>query len=147
MSVEDSKALIRRMYETMNQRNWDEFDEMFAPDYVHHSAPGHDMNFEDLKQAIAMSTTAFPDLQATIEEMIAEGDKVMVRWTQSATHTSEFMGVAPTGKRVRFSGINIFRVRDAKIAEDTPHWDFSVILQQLQGASQPVQSEEASPTQ
>jgi predicted ester cyclase len=80
MSAEDNKALIRRMYEITNQRNWDEFDEMFAPDYVHHSAPGHDMKLEDLKQVMAMSTMAFPDLQATIDEMIAEGDKVMVRW-------------------------------------------------------------------
>jgi predicted ester cyclase len=92
-----------------------------------------------------MSTTAFPDLQATIEEMIAEGEKVMVRWTQSATHQSEFMGIAPTGGRVTFSGINIFRVRGGKIAEDTPHWDFSVILRQLHEAPQPAQSEEASP--
>lgn len=130
----------------MNQRHWYEFDETFASDYIHHSAPGHDMKLEDLKHAIAMSTTAFPDLQAAIAEMIAEGKKVMVRWTQRATHTSEFMGIAPTGKRVTFSGINIFRVSDGKIAEDTPHWDFSVILQQLQDVPQPIQSEEASPT-
>ena len=93
-----------------------------------------------------MSTAAFPDLEATVDEMIAEGEKVMVRWTQSATHTNKFMGIAPTGKRVTFSGINIFRVADGKILEDTPHWDFSVILKQLQAAPQPVPSEEANPT-
>ena len=93
------------------------------------------MTLEELRQ-IMMATAgqegAFPDLQARIDEMSAEGEKAMVRWTQSATHSSEFMGIPPTGKRVTWSGINIFRVVDARIAEDTPHWDFSVILRQLQ---------------
>ena len=82
--------------------------------------------------ATAGQEGAFPDLQARIDEMSAEGEKVMARCVQRATHTSEFMGIPPTGKRVTWSGINIFRVVDARIAEDTPYWDFSVILRQLQ---------------
>lgn len=92
------------------------------------------MTLGELKQvmlATAGETGAFPDLQATIDEMIAEGEKVMVRWTQSATHIGEFVGIPSTGKRLTWSGINIFRVVDGKIAEDTPYWVFSAILRQL----------------
>ncbi len=134
MSPEENKAVVRRLYETVNRREWDSLDELFAPGYLHHSSPGHDMTLDELRQFMAGTTTAFPDLQATVEEMIAEGEKVMVRWTQSATHTSEFMGIPSTGKRITWSGINIFTVVDGRIVEDTPYWDFSIILRQLQDA-------------
>ncbi len=135
MSLEANKAVVRQLYEVVNGRQWDVLDRLFAPGYVHHSSPGHDMTLGELRQvmvATAGQTGAFPDLHARLDEIIAEGEKVMVRWTQSATHTSEFMGIPPTGKRVTWSGINIFRVVDGRIAEDTPYWDFSVILRQLQ---------------
>ncbi len=103
MSLEENKAVVRRLYYAMNHREWDSLDDLFAPGYLHHSSPGHDMTLEDLRQvmvATAGQEGAFPDLQARLDEMLAEGEKVMARWTQSATHSSEFMGIPPTGKRV-----------------------------------------------
>lgn len=132
MSLEENKAAIRQLYDAMNQRDWEALERAFAPDYVHHSSPEHDMSLDQLRQVMVGFTTAFPDLHAEIDELIAEGNKVMVRWTQRATHSSEFMGIPPTGKHITWSGINIFRVVDGKIMEDTPYWDFSVILRQLQ---------------
>ncbi len=134
MSLEENKAVVRRLYEAVNRREWDSLDELFAPGYVHHSAPGHDMTLEELRQFMVGTVSAFPDLQANLDELIAEEEKVMARWTQSATHASEFMGIPPTGKRITWSGINIFRVVDGRIVEDTPYWDFSVIMHQLQDA-------------
>ncbi len=92
------------------------------------------MGLAQLKQANAATSRAFSDIQTTIEEMIAEGERVMARWTQRATHIGEFMGIPPTGKRVSYGGINIFRVVGDRIVEDTLYWDFSVILRQLQEA-------------
>ncbi len=134
MSLQENKSVVRQLYDAMNRREWDSLDGLFAPGYLHHSSPGHDMTLEELRQIMVATAGAFPDLQARLDEMIAEEEKVMVCWTQRATHTSEFMGIQPTGKRVTWSGINIFRVVDGRIAEDTPHWDFSVILRQLQEA-------------
>jgi steroid delta-isomerase-like uncharacterized protein len=65
--------------------------------------------------------------------MIAEGDKVMARWTQQGTHLGPFLDRPATGKFVTYSGINIFRVANGRIVEDTPYWDFRVILDQIDG--------------
>ncbi len=134
MSLEENKAVVRRLYDAVNRREWGLIEGLFAPGYVHHSSPGHDMTRDELLQFMAGTADAFPDLRGEVDELLGEGDTVVVRWTQSATHSSEFMGVPPTGKRVTWSGTNIFRVADGKILEDTPYWDFSVILRQLQDA-------------
>jgi steroid delta-isomerase-like uncharacterized protein len=134
MSLEDNKALVRSLYEAINKRNFVAFDEILAPDYVHLSSPEYRFNREQLKEAIrSIFLAAFPDLRAEINEMIAEEDKVMARWTQSGTHLGAFMGIAATGKAVSYSGINIFRVVNGQIIEDTPYWSFEPLMQQLRG--------------
>jgi len=138
MSVERNKALVRRLVEAWNTRNWAVFDEVMAPDYVDHYAllglkPGR----EAYKEAQISTTNAFPDFQFTIEDMIAEGDKVVVRLTFSGTHRGEFAGIAPTGKRVTYTHIRILRVVRGKFVED---WGFSDRLGALQqlGAFPPI---------
>ena len=132
VSLEDNKALVRRLYEGMNARDFTVFDEVLAPEYVHNSSPEYRFNREQLKQATQnVGLAAFPDLEVTIEEMIAEDDKVMVRWTQRGTHLGPFMDIPPTSKQISYSGINIFRVANGQIVEDTPYWNFDSVIKQL----------------
>lgn len=136
MSVEENKALIRRgVEEGWNKQNVDIFDELAASDVVH-----HDWNTRGLKafkQAISADMTAFPDVHLTIEDMIAEGDKVVVRYTFRGTQQGETQGIPPTGKRVTVPGIFICRCAGGKIVEEWDMWDDLGLLQQL-GAISPL---------
>lgn len=136
MATQQAEAVIRRLYDALNRRDYDALDELMTEDYVHQSTPKHGMSLTELKHVMQHFTSAvFPDLHATVDEMIVEGDTVTVHWTQTATHQGEFLGIPATGKRLRYSGVNVFRLRDGRIASDTPQWDFSVIQQQLLGDS------------
>ncbi len=131
MSTEDNKALTRRAYEALNQRNWATFDELAAPDLVLHNASMTIQGLEAYKQFLSMYFTAFPDLQFTIEDMIAEGDTVVVRQTARGTHQGNLMGIPPTGKQVTVSGIAIVRVLNNKGVEEWFNGDDLGLLQQL----------------
>ena len=134
MSTEQNKALFRRMVEEIfNRGNMSLADEFIAPDFVEHEElpPGIPPGREGVKQLTAMLRSAFPDFKATIDDMIAEGDKVVVRMTWRGTHKGEFMGIPPTGKSVSFGVIDIVRFAGDKFAE---HWglmDSMSMMQQL----------------
>ena len=121
MSVEQNKAIIRRVWEEMtNQRKLDLVDELFADDYVVHvNVPGMEVirGRDAFKQALPALYTAFPDLHETIEDMVAEGDKVVVRTSWTGTHQGEWMGVAPTGKKVAVTAIAINLFVNGKMAD------------------------------
>jgi steroid delta-isomerase-like uncharacterized protein len=129
MSIEDNKALVRRgIEEAWNQRNLAVLDELYAPDFVYHS----DLtSLEAYKQAIELNLTAFPDLHFTIEDMVAEGDRVGARWTFRGTHQGLFQDIPPTGKQVTITGISIFRVANGKGVEVWTDADYLGMLQQL----------------
>ncbi len=133
MTTEDNKALIRRFYEEVfNQRNLAALDEFYAPDHVDHTLPpGLPAGPEGTKQAIDMILTALPDLHITIEDMIAEGDKVVTRFTTQGTHQGVFGNIPPTGKPVQVSTIEITRIAEGKITEDWGLDDRLGMLQQL----------------
>ena|SRR2546425_6268975 len=129
MSTEDNKALARRAFEeTMNQRNWAVFDELHVPDYVCHYASRTIQGREPFKHFLSMLITAFPDVHVTIEDMIGEGDRVVIRYTYRGTHKGDLMGIPPTGKQVAVTGIEIMRVANGKILEE---WINSDLMQQL----------------
>jgi steroid delta-isomerase-like uncharacterized protein len=86
---------------------------------------------EDARKSIAALRAAFPDIHFDLEDVLAEGDKVVIRWTCTGTHRGEFRGIAPTGKRVSFPGMNIYRLRDGKIVERWGVEDGLSLLQQL----------------
>jgi steroid delta-isomerase-like uncharacterized protein len=137
MTVGENKALVRRLYEAINQRTFDIFDEVLAPNYVHRSSPEYQFNRQQLKEFTSnFGLVVFPDLHVTLDEMIAEDDKVMARWTQRGTHRGPFLDIPPTGKQISYSGINIFQIANGQIVEDTPYWDFNVIVQQLKPPSE-----------
>lgn len=131
--TEDNKALNRRFVEeVINQGNIEAIDELLDPGVVDHAAPpGFPTGREGAKQFFAMMRSAFPDLHLTIEDMIAEGDKVVMRSTWSGTHQGEFMGIPATGKRVTVSAIDISRVADGRMVEHWEQFDALGLMQQL----------------
>src|SRR5919202_3402005 len=115
MSTEENKALILRWPEEDKKRNLAGIEETCAPDYVWHDAPpGTPPGLAGAVQVFTAIWTAFPDLHTTVEDLIAEGDKVARRLTSRGTHQGEFMGIPPTGKQVSVTGIAIDRIKDGK---------------------------------
>jgi steroid delta-isomerase-like uncharacterized protein len=133
MSLEANKELIHAYVETIfNQRQVDRADELVAPDYVDHAAlPGQAPGLQGAKSKWAMYLAGIPDLRVTIEELVAEGDKVAVRRSYAGTHRGELLGIPPTGKQMRLGGISIFRLADGKIAEQWEQLDRLALMQQL----------------
>lgn len=134
MSTEDNKAAERRFYEELwNQHDLGAVDEHVAPDVVEHNPvfPGQGPGREGFRQSVAMPLSAFPDLQITIEEMVAEGDKIVVRWVARGTHRGEFMGIPPTNRQVTVEGIDIYRYAGGKRVETWRQWDRLGLMQQL----------------
>ena len=121
MSTEENKILVHRFNdEYINAGNLAAADELVAVDIVDHtSPPGLTHGRESHKKVVALFHTAFPDVRWTLEDVIAEGDKVAVRLTMRGTHQGEFFGIPPTGKQVTVSGIHIVRIANGRIAE---HW-------------------------
>ena len=131
---EENKAVVRRQEEEIfTQGNLDAADEIYAPNYVGHdpSNPEDIRGLEAAKQAAADYREAFPDLQVTVEDLIAEGDKVAARVRFSGTHQGELDGIAPTGRRVDCTGIVISRIEGGKIAEDWANFDDLGLMRQL----------------
>ena len=131
MSTEENKALVRRGFEAVNQKNLAVFDELLTPDIVVHTASTTNQGLEAYKQVLSMYMTAFPDLHFTIEDMIADGDTVVVRYTTRGTHQGNFMGIPPTGKQVSVTGIFIDRIVNGKAVEQWINGDDLGLLQQL----------------
>jgi steroid delta-isomerase-like uncharacterized protein len=128
-----NKELVRRVYdEVINGGNVALIDELFAADFVDHEEfPGLEGGREGVKQFFTMMRTAFPDLRMAIDDLIAEGDKVVARATMSGTHKGEFMGMDPSGKQFRVSAIDVVRFADRKAVE---HWgitDAAAMMEQL----------------
>lgn len=134
MSTEDNKALVRRFIEEVyTKKNLVVIDELIAPNHIDHSAAaaGSPVGPEGARQLIGMMLTAFPDLHVTIEDMIAEGDKVVFRMTMRGTQQGVLGSIPPTGKQVAVSTIDIVRIEGGKIAEEWGMDDMLGMLQQL----------------
>ena len=121
MSTEANKELVRRYQEAHNTNDLDALNAIVAADLIAHSLmPGLPPGLEGGKLVHQMAVSAFPDFHATIEDLIAEGDKVAARMIFRGTHTGgEFMGIPPSGRAFAFSATAIFRIADGKIVE---HW-------------------------
>jgi steroid delta-isomerase-like uncharacterized protein len=131
---EHNKAIVRRLFaELWNTGKLSVADEIFAPNYQHHdsSTPDFGLGPESEKRRATLYLTAFPDLHLTIEDVIAEGETVMTRWSCRGTHTGDLNGIAPTGKQVTISGVTVARVSNGKMAEAYVNWDALGLMQQL----------------
>ncbi len=131
---EGNKFVIRRSFEELwNKGNLSLADELFTPNYEHHDASSPDFGRgpESEKKRAALYRTAFPDLQLTIEDIIAEGQTVMARWSCRGTHKGDLSGIAPTGKQVIISGVSVARFTGGKMVEGWVNWDALGLMQQL----------------
>jgi steroid delta-isomerase-like uncharacterized protein len=142
MSTEENKIRVRRLYEEVfNQKNPVAIDDYFAPDVIDHSLPpGVPGEIEGVKLTISLFLAAFPDLHITVEDLIAEGDKVVARWTLHGTHEGASLGMPPTGKQVTMPGISVVRLEGGKSAEQWVIHDQLGMLQQLGLAPAPAQA-------
>lgn len=133
MSTEENKAVFRRYVEEVgNKGNLDLADEIFSS-YLAHQSDGSvlERGPEDVKRFMGEFREAFADFHTTIEDQIAEGDRVVTRWRMNGTHTGEFRGIAPTGAELDVTGIGIFRFSDGKVVESWDNFDQLGMMQQL----------------
>jgi|WetSurMetagenome_2_1015567.scaffolds.fasta_scaffold30737_3 predicted ester cyclase len=128
MSVEENKALIRRMYELINQGK--PYYDLLTPDFVVHGTT-RDMSLEENKQFDAVMQAAFADYKMTLHNMIGEGDKVAYQVHIKMAHTGLFMGIAPTGKTVEITNTYILKITDNKISEWWGTAEFNRVIQEL----------------
>ena len=129
--IEQNKAVVRGyMEEILNNSHWDEWDRFFGEAVVFNEMP---ISRDWIRNLSSSLRGAFPDLRLTIEDQIAEGDKVVTRVTFHGTHLGEFAGIAGTGNEVSYSGIAVDRIEDGKVVEMW-HWsDSSSLMRQLKG--------------
>jgi steroid delta-isomerase-like uncharacterized protein len=131
---EANKNVVRRLFEEVwSKGNLPVADELFASTYAHHdpSTPDVGRGPESEKKRATLYRTAFPDLRLTIEDLIAEGETVMARWSCRGTHKGDLSGIAPTGKQFTISGISIARFASGKMVEGWINWDALGLMQQL----------------
>jgi steroid delta-isomerase-like uncharacterized protein len=130
---EENKAAARAEFEIWGSGELDKLDDLVAADVIHHDPydPYAADGLDGLKKSIALNRTAFPDIRITVEDQVAEGDKVTTRWTAVMTHKGELGGVEPTGKRVTMSGTTIERFEDGKVVEAWRSMDTLGLLRQI----------------
>lgn len=116
---EENKRIFRRLLEALDTGNLAVADELVSSDFVTHHprSPDRGRGPEVVRQGAALFRAAFPDLRFTIEDIIAEGDTVAVRWIARGTHNGEYFGIPPTGKAMEFTGIELDRFSHGKVAE------------------------------
>ena len=132
---EENKAIARRALEEIfsAQGNLDVADEIISPNYIGHDpvSPEDVRGPEGAKETAMMYRNAFPDVQLSVEDQLAEGDMVATRWIASGTHQGDFMGIAPSGNRVTVSGTSIERIVNGKIEETWDNYDALGMMQQI----------------
>ena len=118
MSVEENKTVVRRILEEIwNKGNLALIPEVYDPGFIWHTLRGDIKGHDGIKQFATAVLNAFPDFHITIEDMVGEGDKVVIRGLYSGTHKGEFMGIAPTGKKVSYAAISIISLVGGKSVE------------------------------
>jgi predicted ester cyclase len=127
MSTDDNKALVQRFFEeVINQKNLAALDQFVSPNAVNHTVPSGLP--QGPNQFLSMHLNAFPDVKATVEDLLADGDKVVALVSYHATHQGAFRSISPTGKPITLMGINIFRIVNGKMVE---HWGLADRLSAL----------------
>jgi steroid delta-isomerase-like uncharacterized protein len=146
VSAEENKAVARRWFEDLfNAGNLEVADEIIAQDHVNHdpTLPDIPPGPEGQKQIVNLYRGAFTNAHISVEDQLAEGDRVVTRWTGSGTHQGEFMGVAPTGNQVRVTGITINRLSGGKIAESWTNYDALGMMRQIGAIPEPGEQAES----
>ena len=130
----DNKEISRRVFEEIwNNKKLSVIGELMAADYVHHDAQSPEVpsGIEGHKQFVSHYLNAFPDLHYTIEDLVADGNTVVIRWIATGTHQGDLPGITRTGRQISVTGMTIARVRDGKFVESWGNWDALGLMQQL----------------
>ena len=132
MSTKENRAILQRLFRELNQGNVNVLDELFVEDFVdRYPVPGETPNKEGFKQFLAGTHETLPDWHWSLEDIIAEGDKVAYRFTMHGTDKGGYIGLPPTGKEVSFPGVGILRFAKGKVVERWTIVDSMNILHQL----------------
>jgi len=131
--LNENKAIVLRSEsELWSKGNLAAADEMYSPDFICHFVVGPDWKgIEGIKREVASHRSSFPDWQEKVDDIIAEGDKVVIRFTSTGTQSGEFQGIAPSGRRVRIQEMAIFRLSNGKIVEQWGMPDVHGLIEQL----------------
>ena len=139
LALQRNKAIIHRYFEEWgNHGDTKAADELIDPNVTLRNPPAVLHSLEDYKRGMAAFHTAFPDLHFTVEDVIAEGDKVVVRWSLRGTHLGDYQGRSPTGMTVTVTGMSLFRLADGKIQEVSVSMDRLGQWQQLGWLPEPA---------
>jgi len=131
---EQNKTNVRRLFEEVwNKGHVPVADELFTPTYTHHDSSSPDLGRgpESEKKRATLYRNAFPDIRFTVEDIIAEGETVVARWSCRGTHKGDLNGIAPTGKQFNITGVSITRFTNGKMSEGFVNWDALGLMQQL----------------
>jgi C-1 hydroxylase len=131
VSLEENKAVVRKMFEAINKQSLASLDKLMAPDFVLHMHGQQTQGWAVGRQVVEDEIKAFPDFHVAIEDIIAEGDKVCVRLEETGTHKGEYHGLAPTGNRLSYAVAAIWRIVEGKITEGWIIYDIMEFLKQL----------------
>ena len=137
--VEQNKRLVRRLYdEFFFKWNFAVIDDLISPDFIgHEMPPGMPRGPEGIRQFYGRIRAGLPDVQLTVEDLIGEKDKVVVRWRARGTHRGEFLGIPATGKAVSLTGIAIYRISKGMIVERWAEVDLLGLTEQLRATAPP----------
>lgn len=132
---ESNKAVVQKFWDCYNQAAWDKLDSLVSGDYIHHNNASQ-LSIEQFKRGAAWIRARMPDYHIVVEDMVAEADKVVVRWVGHGTHQGSFNGEAPTGKPVAVYGVFVHRVENNRISADWEYVDEQYIMQQIGAIAQ-----------
>ncbi len=131
---EQNEALVHQVLELINDRDLDAAFELYASDYIYHGPGGQELRGRDgIRGLWAVFLAAFPDLHSTVDDVISEGDKLVLRWTVQGTHTGEFLGIPASNKQMRLPITEIFRIADGQLVEAWDQYDRLHLLEQIDG--------------
>jgi steroid delta-isomerase-like uncharacterized protein len=142
MSEQNKKVVRSLVDELWNKGNLQVADELIAPAYLHHdpSSPDFGKGPESEKKRVNLYRTAFHDFRLNIEDLLAEGETVVARWSCRGVHKGDLNGIAPTGKQFAITGVTIARLSNGKIVEGFVNWDALGLMRQLGVVPEPTKS-------
>jgi len=138
MSTTENKDLVRDYLRAFNEQDRDSLSELLAEGVVEYGSHEERREFDEIMEYLEALFQTFPDYSGTTDEMVAEDDLVVVRYTARGTHEGEYRDVEPTGNNVEWTGMGMYRIDDDKIAEIWLEEDRSGLLEQLEVASPPA---------
>ena len=128
----NNKELVKRFfYDILTQKETGTADEIFHPEFIHHSFPTTSKGPQAIKDSLTIFTSGFPDIEAYVEEALEEGDTVVTRGYWTASHKGEFMGIPATGNNVNVKYIDMWKIKDGKLFESRVQMDMAGLMQQL----------------